>query len=207
MTLAIGLGASSAIFCLMDGLWLHPMACSDNRQLVRVFSTTAQDQEGAFSYPEYRTLAERAAAFQGPSAGLVAVGGRGSLLARPDGTSTLLLTNVVSSNFFNVLGVQPLMGRVFTTADAETLRTHPGVVLSYLCWQRTFGGDPSIVGRAIPLRRGEKVINQVDVWGILPPEFRDVDANSDRDLGFRRKAGLGCAAPATLPQTNSSGST
>lgn len=182
LTLAIGLGASSAIFCLMDGLWLHPMAVPHNRQLVRVFSTTTQDQEGLFSYPEYQTIAERAAAFQGSSAGVVAVGGRGSLLARPDGTSTLLLTNIVSSNFFSVLGVQPIRGRIFTPADSATLRAHPGVLLSYRCWQRTFGGDASIVGRAIPLRRGEKGINQVDVWGILPAEFRDVDANSDRDL-------------------------
>ncbi len=181
-TLAIGLGASSTIFCLMDGLWLHPIPVPHSGQLVRVFSATAQDQSGLFSYPEFQTMAERASAFHGPSSGLVAVGGRGSLLARPDGTSTLLLTNVVSSNFFSVLGVQPFLGRVFTTADAETLRTHPGLLLSYRCWQRTFGGDPSIVGRVIPLRHGEKVVDQVDVWGILPPQFRDVDANSDRDL-------------------------
>ena len=181
-TLAIGLGASSAIFCLMDGLWLHPIPVPHSGQLVRVFSTTAQDQQGPFSYPEFQTMSQRTSAFQGASAGLVAAGGRGSLLARPGGTSTLLLNNVVSSNFFSVLDLHPFMGRVFTPADAETLRVHPGLLLSYRCWQRTFGGDPSIVGRAIPLRRGEKVVNQVDVWGILPPEFRDIDVNSDRDL-------------------------
>jgi len=83
-TLALGLGASSAIFCLMDGLWLHPMQVPHPGELVRIFSTTTQDQEGAFNYSDYQTLAQRANAFQGGSAGLVALGGRGSLMAKPD---------------------------------------------------------------------------------------------------------------------------
>ncbi len=182
LTLALGLGASSAIFCLMDGLWLHPMNVPRSSRLVRILETTPQNQNGAFSYSEYETIARRAAAFQGGNAGVVAIGGRGSLMARPDGTSTLLLTNVVSSNFFAVLGVRPLLGRVFTAADAAELRTRPGVVLGYRCWQRTFGGDPDIVGRQIPVRNGEKDILRLNVWGVLPPTFREIDPNSDRDL-------------------------
>jgi predicted permease len=182
LTLALGLGASSAIFCLIDGLWLHPMNVPHSGRLVRILETTPQDQNGSFNYSEYQAFAQRATAFQGGNAGVVAIGGRGSLLARPDGTSTLLLTNVVSSNFFAVLGVKPLLGRIFTAADAAEMRTHPGVVLGYSCWQRTFGGDPSIVGRQIPIRHGEKGINQLNVWGVLPPTFREIDPNSDRDL-------------------------
>ncbi len=182
LTLALGLGASSAIFCLIDGLWLHPMNVPQSGRLVRIFATTPQDQNGLFNYSEYQAFAQRATAFHRGNAGVVAIGGRGSLLARPDGTSTLLLVNVVSSNFFDVLGVRPLMGRIFTANDAVQLRIHPGVVLGYRCWQRTFGGDPGIVGRQIPLRHGEHGINQVNVWGVLPPAFRDVDPNSDRDL-------------------------
>ena len=86
LTLAIGLGSASAIFCLIDTLWLHPMHVSDAERLVRVFSTTPRDQEGAFSYFEYRTLAQRMPAFSG----LAAIGGRGSLMPRPDGTSQML---------------------------------------------------------------------------------------------------------------------
>ena len=182
LTLALGLGVSSAIFCLIDGLWLHPMNVPHSGRLVRILETTPQDQSGSFNYSEYEAFAQRATAFRGGDAGLVAIGGRGSLLARSDGTSTLLLTNIVSSNFFTVLGVQPMMGHLFTTADAAEMRTHPGVLLGYRCWQRTFGGDSSIVGRQIPLRHGEKGINQVSVWGVLPPTFREIDPNSDRDL-------------------------
>jgi predicted permease len=182
LTLALGIGAGSAIFCLIEGLWLHPIAVPQHGRLVRLFSTTPQDQNGTFSFSEYRTLAERAPAFQGASAGLVAIGGRGSLMPNPDGTSTLLLNNVVSSNFFSVLEVQPLLGRVFTSADAAQLRTHPGLVLGYRCWQHNFGADPHIIGRMIPLRRGKDHISPVEIWGVLPPSFRDVDPNSDRDL-------------------------
>ena len=182
LTLALGIGASSAIFCLMDGLWLRPIHVPHPGRVVRVFSTTPQDQGGGFTFLEYQAMVQRATAFQGPSGGLVAQGGRGSLMPNADGTTTMLLNYVVSDNFFSVLGVRPLVGRVFTPADADTLRTHPGVVLGYRSWKRYFGGDPGIVGRQIPLRRGESRIEHVDVWGVLPPDFRDVDANGDRDL-------------------------
>src|SRR5579871_4013014 len=94
LTLALGIGASSAIFCLMDGLWLRPMHVPHPGKLVRVFSTTPQDQVGGFTFLEYQALAERATAFQGPSGGLVAMGGRGSLMPNADGTTTLLLNYV-----------------------------------------------------------------------------------------------------------------
>jgi putative ABC transport system permease protein len=178
LTLAIGLGSGSAIFCLMDTLWLHPMHVPDAGRLVRVFSTTPQDQEGAFSYFEYQTLAQRMQAFSG----LAAVGGRGSLMPRPDGTSQLLLTNVVSSNFFDVLGVRAQLGHLFTAADAASLRVHPAIVLGYRCWQREFNADPSIIGRFLPLRHGKDQIYQAEVLGVLPASFREIDPNSDRDL-------------------------
>lgn len=182
LTLGIGIGSSGAIFCLLDGLALQPMHVPHPGDLVRIFGTTKQNQEGLLSYPEYQVLAQRASVFHGPSAGLVAVGGRGSLMPNPDGTSTMLLNNVVSDNFFSVLGVRPLLGRVFTAADADQLREHPGLVLGYNCWQRNFGGDPRIVGRQIPLRHGKDQIINVDILGVLPPTFSDIYPSGDRDL-------------------------
>ena len=182
LTLALGIGASTAIFCLMDGLWMHPMSIPHPGRMTRVFSTTPQDQEGLFSYPEFQTLSQRATAFQGDSAGLAAIGGRGSLMPRPDGTSQLLLTNVVSSNFFTVLGVRPLLGRTFSAGDSERLRTHPGVVLGFDSWKKDFAGDPNIVGKQIPLRHGKDLVEHVEVWGVLPQSFRAIDPGESRDL-------------------------
>lgn len=178
LTLSLGIGASSAIFCLMDAQWLHPMRVPHPGELVRVFATTPQNPEGQFSYVEYQQIAQRATALKR----VVALQGRGSLMPRLDGTSALLLTNVVSSNFFDALGVKPILGRAFTSTDAATLRTHPAVVLGYDFWKREFSGDPSVVGRQITLLRGKDHRSQVDVWGVLPPEFREIDNDMDRDL-------------------------
>jgi len=197
-TLALGLGASSAIFCLMDGLWLHPMQVPHPGDLVRIFSTTAQNQEGAFNYSDYLAFAQRANAFHGTSAGLIALGRRGSLMPKPDGTSTLLLTNVVSTNFFSVLGVQPMLGRIFTANDAGMLRARPGVLLGYRCWQHEFAGDPNIVGRQIALRHGKDGMNQVDIWGVLPRSFRDIDPDSDRDLWMPAESWAAIVDPSEL---------
>ena len=197
-TLALGLGAGSAIFCLMDALWLHPMHVPYPSQIVRVFPTTPQEQEGWFSYPEYQTFAQRLAAFRGKPENLVAIGRRGSMMARPDGTSKLLLTDVVSSNFFSVLGVRPLIGRVFTPNDAAWMRTHPGVVLGYRCWQQNFAADPHIVGRQIQILRGKDRRTQVDIWGVLPPSFREIDPASDRDLWMPVETWAAVANPSDL---------
>jgi predicted permease len=184
LTLALGIGASSAIFCLIDGLWLHPMRIPHPGELVRIFATTQQSpaaKEGVdtyFNYSEYQTIAARTTALKGA----YALGRRGSMIVRPDGTAALLLTNVVSSNFFDGLGVHALLGRIYTPSDAAQLRTHPGVLLGYGFWQREYAGDPNIVGRQISVMRGEHHRTQVDIWGVLPPSFREIDNGMDRDL-------------------------
>ena len=194
LTLALGIGASSAIFCLMDAHWLHPIRVSHPGELVRVFATTPQDPDGLFTYTEYQQIAGRANGLKSA----LALGRRGSLMPRTDGTSALLLTNVVSSNFFPALGVKPILGRAFTPADAAILRTHPGVLLGYQFWKREFSGDPNIVGRQITLLRGKDNRNKVDVWGVLPPEFREIDNGEDRDLWVTAETWAAIARPGEL---------
>ena len=182
LTLALGIGASATIFCYIDAYWLHPLSVPRPDNIVRLFATTQSQQEGQFSFPDFEALTQRVTALQGPSAGLVAIGGRGSMMPRSDGTAVMLLTNVVSSNFFDVMGVQPALGKLFTAQDAAQMRTNPGVVLGYHCWQRDFGGDPKIVGKSITLLRGKDRRNQVVVLGVLPQQFRDIDPQADRDI-------------------------
>lgn len=199
-TLALGIGASSAIFCLIDNLWLHPLRVPHPGELVRVFATTKQspiEEEGVdtyFTWSEYQTIAARTTALKTS----VALGRRGSLMVRPDGTSVLLLTNVVSSNFFEGLGVHPLLGRVYTSSDAAQLRTHPAVLLGYGFWQREFGGDPRVVGRQISILRGKDHRTQVDIWGVLPPSFREIDNGMDRDLWMSAETWAAVAQPDEL---------
>ena len=176
LTLALGIGANAAIFGLIDGLWFHPMGVPPPGEMARVFSVTSQEREGLFSYPEYRAISEQANAF----AGVVACGGRGARIKAPDGTHQLLLTNVVSDNFFEALGVKPVVGRLFGSSDPETLKENE-VVLGYTFWQRHFAGRRDIVGAPLEIERGEKDVG-LTIAGVLPSSFREIDTGDDRDL-------------------------
>lgn len=177
-TLALGLaiGANATIFGLLDGLWLRPPGVARPGDLVRVFSTTATERDGYWSYPEYLALRDESTSFSG----VIAKGPRGATMAAADGTPELLYVNVVSTNFFTALGIAPGVGRLFAPGDEASLESQPGVVLGHAFWLRRFGGDRSIVGRTVRLTRGAPIA--VTVLGVLPATFRDLDAAGDRDL-------------------------
>jgi predicted permease len=174
LSLALGIGANTTIFSLVDGLWTRPMAVPSPGDVVRVFSVTTQDADDGFSYPEYLELVKQTTAFNG----LVARGGRGARIPNPDGTSELRTVNVVSENFFSVLGVSAMLGRTFIPADDRTALV---VVLGNRFWKSRFGGDPAIVGKQIELTRGQQGV-PFTVLGVLPETFRDIDNGGDRDL-------------------------
>lgn len=176
LALGVAIGSNAAIFSLVDGLWLRPPGVSRPGELVRIFQTTQTSSEGLWSFAEYAAIRDRATSLSGT----VAVGRRGALLAAADGTTELLLANVVSLDFFSVMGIQPAAGRLFTPADAEALRAEPAIVLGHAFWQRRFGGDPAIVGSRVTLGSGEG--GPVTVLGVLPRAFRDLDPATDRDL-------------------------
>ncbi len=173
--LGIAIGANATIFSLLDGLWLRPPGIARPGSFVRIFQTTQTSSTGTWSYPEFEALRERAR-----SVAVVAVGRRGAFMANPDGDVELLLANVVSFDFFTVLGVQPEAGRLFSPADRTTSDAEPSVVLGHAFWQRRFGGDPSIVGTRVTL--GTNPGTPVTVLGVLPPSFRELDPDADRDL-------------------------
>ncbi len=175
LSLGLAIGANATIFGAIDALWLRPPGVSDPGSLVRVFSTSDASRDGLWSFPEYRELQGGISAF----ASIAARGRRGTLLQTPDGTTELLLVNVVSLNFFTTLDVNPAVGRLFGPDDAAALERTPAVVLGNHLWRRRFGGDPSIVGKTVTI--GRRPIT-VTVLGVLPERFRDLEASADRDL-------------------------
>ncbi len=177
LTLGIGIGASAAIFSLLDAFWLRPMAIPQQQQIVRLFSTTQQEQQGFFSYGEYQAIARSTQSLKS----LVAIGRRGTSIPRPDGTLESREVDVVSGNFFEALGVKPLLGRVFTSTDRQLIQNTPVVVLGHSFWQHHFNGDASVVGHTITLVRGDNKLPAL-ILGVLPPSFREIDNGSDRDL-------------------------
>lgn len=171
VTLALGIGANAAIFGLIDGLWFRPLGVHQPDRIVRIFSVTAEDQEGDFSYPEYRAISEQADVFES----IVACGRRGVRITNKDGTHELLLVNVVSENFFEAVGVRPVAGRLFETDD------QPTVVLGYSFWRRYFGGNPDAIGKQLRVERGNREV-LVTISGVLPSSFREIETGADRDL-------------------------
>jgi predicted permease len=191
LSLALGIGANSAIFSLVDAQWFRPIAVPRAGEIVRVFSVTDQDREGRLSYPEYLEI-QRQASSLGET---VAMGGRGAILIDGD-SHTLHTLYLVSSNFFTALGVQPALGRVFTPADEAAAPGDLVVVLGHNFWQRQYGGDRAIVGRRIHIQRQRDLL--VTVIGVLPASFRDVDRDSERDMWFPRQTWAQLGRPVEL---------
>jgi putative ABC transport system permease protein len=174
VALALAIGANGAIFGLVDALWLRPPGVRDPGTLVRVFATTPAETSGVWSWDEYREIAAGVRGFE-----TVAVRGRrGAVLTARDGSQDLILVNVVSTNFFEMLDVRPFAGRLFSTAGDDD--TGAAAVLGHAFWRSQFGGDPSIVGRQLQLGRGQAAT--ITVVGVLPPDFRELDAAADRDV-------------------------
>jgi len=135
LTLALGIGANAAIFSLADATLLRPMKVANPSELhVIQFTNT---------YPDFLAYQQNRQMFAG-----VAGSSGGSVNVVADGRAELRGAAFVSGNYFDVLGVPPAAGRVFTPADDE--RNGPGVaVLTERWWRTRFGGDPAIIGRTI----------------------------------------------------------
>ena len=155
LTLALGIGANTAIFTLLDATLLRPVRAEDPDRLV--------GYRGSLSYPDYRTLAaDTGQVFTG----LLGSSGSGRLSARIDGSTEILTPSFVSGNYFDVLGVPAALGRALRPSD--DLAGAPIVgVLSDDWFHARFAGDPSVVGATIWIS-GEPVT----VVGVAPPGFR-----------------------------------
>jgi predicted permease len=167
VTLALGIGANTAIFSVIRGVLLKPLGYPEAERLVFVtsqFPGLGFDQFW-ISPPEFFELRERARAFSGIGAFRIGAVNLGTA-TDPERVDSAIVT----AELFDVLGVRPLRGRTFT--PRETLpNAPPAVVLSHAIWQRAFGGDPQIVGRGIEVDG-----RPVTVVGVMPPGFDLHDA-------------------------------
>jgi len=152
LSLALGIGANTAIFTLIDTVLLRSLPVRDPGQLV-VFATNPDMPSVGNNYPDYRYIRDHNKSFSGVAA--YSMGGSPSAMEVPDegghASAQLVTATLVSGNYFEVLGVTPAIGRLLTPADNKTEDAHPWVVLDYDFWQRRFAGDPRVIGRAITL--------------------------------------------------------
>jgi putative ABC transport system permease protein len=160
LTLALGIGVTTAAFTVVGSVLLKPLPYGEPDQLVGVWSTNRTNEaaaEGAVpSYPAFQEMRQKADVFSG----FAYITGDGATFKRPGGSESLLI-GLVSDDFFPLLRARPVLGRMLTPADGRP-DAPPVVVLSHQMWTDDFGADPRIVGKTIDL-----TINHFTIVGVL----------------------------------------
>ncbi|HEV7797720.1 MAG TPA: ABC transporter permease [Pyrinomonadaceae bacterium] len=162
VTLALGIGGSTAIFTVVEAALLRGLPYQSPERLYHLWESTPQKEfaQREFSYPDYQDYQQN----QVLEAVAAYTGGGGIMTGR--GEPERVLAPAVSANFFSLLGVDPLLGRTFQPGEDK-----PGaqrvVVLSYGMWQRRFGGDRGIIGQSLTING-----DSYTVVGVLPASFQ-----------------------------------
>ena len=163
LTVALGIGATAAIFSVVNAALLRPLPFPNPGQLYAIIETLKFGQSGLA--PDYFTMRENLRGSHGASIQDMAAYDSGGVNWTGEGRAERFVAGEVTASFFSALQVQPLLGRTFLPAEDR-----PGVekvvLLSSALWQRRFGGDPAIVGRRIRLDRAPAL-----VIGVMPGSF------------------------------------
>jgi predicted permease len=174
LTLALGIGANTGLFSLVNSVLLGNLPVRNPQELVVIKYTDSRTQEAEedFSYPMYQAMRDKNTIF----ANVLTRSGV-SFNASYGGQSEHAGGEMVSGNYFETLGVQPFLGRLIGPEDDRIPGAHPVAVLSYGYWQRRFGSDPAIVGKDIILNN-----NPIRVIGITPPRFYGTEMAQNPDI-------------------------
>jgi predicted permease len=147
ISMALGIGANTAIFSLVDTVAFRPLPVRNPSELYELYGTLHNGADYTLlSYPNYKDFRDRNQVFSGLIAFRITVAGLSH-----NGNNERVWGMLASGNYFDVLGVPPLLGRGFLPEEDVTPKSHPVVVVSYGCWQKRFGSDPAIVGRTVLL--------------------------------------------------------
>ena len=161
LTLALGIGANTAIFSLVNTVLLRSLPVERPSEIVAVSVRGEGDSMSAMSYLNYLDFRDRNEVLSG-----LLVYRFVPLSLSRSGVNERVWAYEVSGNYFDVLGVKPLHGRTFLPEEDKTRLSHPVVVLSYDGWQRRFAGDPGVVGKDILINN-----HQFRVIGVAPEGF------------------------------------
>jgi predicted permease len=167
-SLALGIGANTAIFSLVNAVLLSGLPVRAPQELVEIY--TSEEHDGypysVSSYPDLEDLRERTDLFSG-------VAGYEAFFSRleTEASTEPIWGEMVSWNIFSLLGIEPEVGRFFVVEEGQSPGTHPVVVLGHNYWQKRFGGDPGVVGSGIRLGG-----HQYTVVGVAPESVQGFTA-------------------------------
>ena len=180
LSLALGIGANTAIFGLFDAVRLRSLPVQRPGELVAI-RIPSEDKRGNFrgrngeiTNPIWEELRAAPTCFSG----VIAYGDTPVNLS-PSGEVRNVEGLWVSGSFFPVLGVKPQLGRLLTLADDRRGCDRPGVVISHAFWQREFGGDAAVLSRTLPIDG-----HPVPILGVTPPEFFGVEVGRRFDVAM-----------------------
>jgi len=162
VSLALGIGANTAIFSLVNTVLLRPLPVKEPSQLIEVYGSLNNGADFSIqSYLNYKDYRDRNDVFSGLFVYRIVVASLSH-----SGSNERVWGYLASGNYFEVLGVKPILGRSFLPEEDQTPGSHPVVVLSYTCWQKRFAAEPAIVGRTILLNN-----HTFTVIGVAPKGF------------------------------------
>jgi putative ABC transport system permease protein len=161
LTLALGIGANTAIFSVVYAVLLKPLPCAHAEQVLNIFQQSQEETGQAWSYPNFDELRRQNHAFS-----TVAGAERRRLTLTGRGDALVVNTAVVTEEFFSLFGVQPLVGRAFSEEDGKR-GAAPTVVIGENLWRGALGADPKILGSSIDIEK-----RSFTVVGIMPASFR-----------------------------------
>jgi predicted permease len=174
LSLALGIGANTTIFTLVNAVLLNPLPVEDPSQLVSIWTTDERNQpnQAAFGFLQtsplnFRDLRDKNEVFSG----ITGHTGVPMNITGGTGQPEQVFGEMVTGNYFSVLGARPLVGRGFLPDEDQTPGAKLVAVLGYGEWQKRYGGDPSIVGRTITLNG-----NAFTVVGVMPKGFKGTNA-------------------------------
>ncbi|HEY1528470.1 MAG TPA: ABC transporter permease [Candidatus Angelobacter sp.] len=163
LTLGLGIGGNATIFGWVEGVMLEPLGGAANQSRLVAIAGIRQpgDRCCTFTYPDYKDFNEQNAVFDGILAAELSQINLGS-----DGDPVRIAGQNVSGNYFQVLGIRPLLGRFFAPEEDRNPLSDPVSVISYGLWQRRYGGDPKIIGKT-------QVLNNrtFTIIGVAPKDF------------------------------------
>ncbi|PYQ71712.1 MAG: hypothetical protein DMG04_20085 [Acidobacteria bacterium] len=174
LSLALGIGANTTIFTLINAVLLNPLPVEDPSQLVSVWTTDELNRSGGFGFGflqtspmNYKDLRDKNEVFSG----IAAHAGLPLNITGGTGDPQQVFGEIVTGNYFSVLGAKPAIGRGFLPDEDQKPGAKLVCVLGYGEWQKRFGGEPSIVGRTISLNG-----RQFTVVGVMPKGFKGTNA-------------------------------
>jgi macrolide transport system ATP-binding/permease protein len=174
ITLALGIGANAAIFSLVNTALLRPLPVAEPSQIVSLNNVSDYRMFPTFSYPNYKDFRDRNEVFSG------LIGYNFSPLSLShDGINERLWGYVVTGNYFDVLGINAVLGRTISPDDDQLPGAHPVSVISYKCWQRRFGGDTNVIGKSVFVNS-----RSYTIIGVAPQGFDGTEIVASPEMWF-----------------------